>query len=195
MNGPPPEKAPREHPVAWDSHPQPVALGGSGALRRTEVPPDANKPMRRMNSLLLLMIFCTGKTAYVVAQGDPRGGHGRGGEGASGQPEKYGGRGLWDEWEHQTKAKNDTKWKQLYGKTWRTELNRTRCTAGREYGAHGDTRFIAGGGLSATQETPEEKISGREAETHIAPKNSRHGESTVGATYTTGGINEKLKIK
>ena len=39
MNGPLPEKAPCEHPVARDSHPQPVALGGRGALRRTEVPP------------------------------------------------------------------------------------------------------------------------------------------------------------
>ena len=162
-----------EHPVARDSHPQPVALGGRGALRRTEVPPDATTPMRRMNSLLLLMIFCTGKTTYVVARDDPREGHGRGDGGASGRPKKRDAQGLWGEWEHPKEGENTPKLKQLYGAIWRTETNRTECTAGRKHGAPGDTPLITGGGLYGTWEAPEERTHARRAETctgHSAKK-------------------------
>ena len=123
--------------------------------------------------MTLLMIFCTAHKAYTATDRNSWGGHGRGGKGASGHLEISHGSGPYGAADNKQEVKKSTTMQQLPRAFWRTDLNRTECTEGREHGAPGDNRFMRGGHPGDAHNEPEKSLSADTQETPTQPNKAR----------------------
>ena len=123
--------------------------------------------------MTILMMFYSINVAYAAVGRNPWVGHSRGGWGASGRPEIPDEKGPHRATNNKQEAKKSPTQQQLYRASWRTESNRTKCTAGREHGAPGDSRVVTGDCLGGAHNRPEKQLSAKAPETLNSPDSAR----------------------